>query len=95
MSALTEAPIKQLRHGGRTARYQAPSILSFSSDITALPGRLQRAIREQQAGAEILIAWILLAIVLLFSIVYAVAPKAFPETSLTRPSPQASLGTTT
>ena len=69
MSALTEAPIKQLRHGGRTARYQTPSILSFSRDITALPARLQRAIREQQAGAEILIAWILLAIVLLFSIV--------------------------
>jgi hypothetical protein len=37
-------------------------------DITALPARLQRAIRKQQADAEILIAWILLAIVLLFSL---------------------------
>jgi hypothetical protein len=41
-------------------------MLNFSSDITALPARLQLAIREQQADAEILIAWIQLAIVLLF-----------------------------
>jgi adenylate cyclase len=62
-------------------------MLSFSSDITALPARLQRAIREQQADAEILIAWIQLAIVLLFSVVYAAAPKAFPETSWFEPVP--------
>jgi class 3 adenylate cyclase len=87
MSALTEAPVEQHRHGGRTARYQIPSTLSFSSDITALPARLRWAIREQQADAEILIAWIQLAIVLLFSVLYAAAPKAFPETSWFEPVP--------
>lgn len=61
--------------------------LSFSSDITALPARLRWAIREQQADAEILIAWIQLAIVLLFSVLYAAAPKAFPETSWFEPVP--------
>jgi adenylate cyclase len=62
-------------------------MLNFSSDITALPARLQLAIREQQADAEILIAWIQLAIVLLFSVVYAAAPKAFPEMSRFEPVP--------
>jgi class 3 adenylate cyclase len=62
-------------------------MLSFSSDITALPARLRWAIREQQADAEILIAWIQLAIVLLFSVLYAAAPKAFPETSWFEPVP--------
>jgi class 3 adenylate cyclase len=48
---------------------------------------LRWAIREQQADAEILIAWIQLAIVLLFSVLYAAAPKAFPETSWFEPVP--------
>jgi adenylate cyclase len=48
---------------------------------------LRWTIREQQADAEILIAWIQLAIVLLFSVVYAAAPKAFPETSWFEPVP--------
>jgi hypothetical protein len=56
-------------------------MLNFSSDIAALPERLRLAIREQQADAEILIAWVQLAIVLLLSLVYAAAPKAFPEMS--------------
>jgi len=56
-------------------------MLSFSSDITALPARLHGAIREQQATAEILIAWIQLALVLLFSVVCAAAPKALAEMS--------------
>jgi adenylate cyclase len=62
-------------------------MLGFSSDITALPSRLQRAISEQQANAEILIAWIQLAIVLFFSVVYAAAPKAFPEMTRFEPVP--------
>ena len=62
-------------------------MLSFSSDIAALPERLRLAIREQQADAEILIAWVQLAIVLLFSLVYAAAPKAFPEMSRFEPVP--------
>ena len=62
-------------------------MLSFSSDLTALPARLQRAIREQQADAEILIAWVQLAIVLLFAVVYAAAPKAFPEMIRFEPVP--------
>jgi hypothetical protein len=37
-------------------------MLNFSSDVTALPGRLQNAVREQQEAAEILIASIQLAI---------------------------------
>ena len=51
-------------------------MLSFSSEIMALPARLQGAIREQQAEAEILIAGLQLAIVLRFSVVYAEAPKS-------------------
>jgi adenylate cyclase len=62
-------------------------MLYFSSDIAALPERLRLAIREQQADAEILIAWVQLAIVLLFSLVYAAAPKAFPEMSRFEPVP--------
>jgi hypothetical protein len=62
-------------------------MLNFSSDIAALPERLRLAIREQQADAEILIAWVQLAIVLLFSLVYAAAPKAFPEMSRFEPVP--------
>jgi adenylate cyclase len=62
-------------------------MLNLSSDIATLPARLQLAIREQQAQAEILIAWIQLAIVLLFSFVYAAAPKAFPEMSRFEPVP--------
>jgi hypothetical protein len=33
-------------------------MLSFSSDIAALPERLRLAIRVHQADAEILIAWV-------------------------------------
>jgi adenylate cyclase len=62
-------------------------MLNFSSDTAALPERLQRVIREQQADAEILIAWVQLAIVLLFSLVYSAAPKAFPEMSRFEPVP--------
>jgi signal transduction histidine kinase len=62
-------------------------MLGFSGDITALPARVQHAIREQQADAEILIAWIQLAIVVLFSVVYAAAPKAFPEEIRFEPVP--------
>jgi adenylate cyclase len=62
-------------------------MLNFSSDIAALPERLRLAIREQQADAEILIAWVQLAIVLLFSLVYAAAPKAFLEMSRFEPVP--------
>src|SRR5438270_9336084 len=62
-------------------------MLNFSSDIAALPERLRLAIREQQADAELLIAWIQLAIVLLFFVSYAVAPKAYPEMSRFEPVP--------
>ena len=62
-------------------------MLSFLSDIAALPERLRLAISEQQADAELLIAWVQLAIVLLFSLVYAAAPKAFPEMSRFEPVP--------
>jgi hypothetical protein len=62
-------------------------MLNFSSDIAELPERLRLAIREQQADAEILIAWVQLVIVLLFSLVYAAAPKAFPEMSRLEPVP--------
>jgi hypothetical protein len=50
-------------------------------------GAARLAIREQQADAEILITWVQLATVLLFSLVYAAAPKAFPEMSRFEPVP--------
>ena len=41
-----------------------------------LPERTRRAIAEQQSQAEILIAWIQLAIVAGFALVYVAAPQA-------------------
>ena len=48
---------------------------------------VRHAIDEEQRRAEILIAWIQLAIVLVFASVYAVAPKAFPSTAPFTPVP--------
>ena len=62
-------------------------MLNFSSDIAALPDRLRLASREQQADAEILIAGVRLAIVLLYWLVYAAAPKAYPQMSRFEPVP--------
>jgi adenylate cyclase len=56
-------------------------------DERQLPLRVRHAIDEEQCRAEILIARIQLAIVLVFAAVYAVAPKAFPDTARFMPVP--------
>ena len=52
-----------------------------------LPLRVRQSIDEEQCRAEILIARVQLAIVLVFGVVYAAAPKAFPDTARFMPVP--------
>jgi adenylate cyclase len=42
-----------------------------------VPERVRTAIRDQQDASEILIGWVQLAVVLIFAILYTVAPKTF------------------
>ena len=44
--------------------------------LEQLPERTRLAIREDQAQAEILIAWVQLAVVTAFGLVYGLAPQA-------------------
>jgi adenylate cyclase len=44
--------------------------------LEQLPERTRRAIRADQAQAEILIAWVQLAIVVAFALLYGLAPQA-------------------
>ncbi len=52
-----------------------------------LPERVSRAIESQQADSEILIAWMQFAVVCVFAILYAVAPKGFSEEVAFAPVP--------
>ena len=52
-----------------------------------LPGRLRDAIRRQQASSEIVIGWIQLAIVVTFSILYALSPKPYTAEPVFAPEP--------
>lgn len=56
-------------------------------DERQLPLRVLEAIDAEQCRAEILIARIQLAIVLVFAAVYSFAPKAFPDTARFMPVP--------
>jgi len=58
--------------------YMNPSRTFFRSGnaLEQLPDRTRQAIREDQAQAEILIAWVQLAIVAAFAFVYEAAPMA-------------------
>lgn len=53
-----------------------PAIFRSRRALDALPERTRQAIREDQAQAEILIAWVQLAIVAGFASVYTAAPMA-------------------
>src|SRR5579883_968122 len=44
--------------------------------LDQLPERTRQAIREDQAQAEVLIAWVQLAIVTAFALLYGLAPQA-------------------
>ena len=44
-----------------------------------LPGRVESAIGEEQANAEILVSLLQLLAVATFAILYYLAPKAFPD----------------
>jgi len=52
------------------------NLLRSGRVLDALPERTRQAIREDQAQAEILIAWVQLAIVVAFALVYGLAPQA-------------------
>src|SRR5260370_34033475 len=48
----------------------------FGGALEQLPERTRQAIRADQAQAEILIAWVQLAIVVAFALLYGLAPQA-------------------
>ena len=51
----------------------------FGQSVEAdVPERVRTAIRDQQDASEILIGWVQLTVVLIFAILYTVAPKTFP-----------------
>ena len=47
--------------------------------ITDIPARIQQKINQQQLASERIIGWAQLSIVVAFSVLYALSPKAFPE----------------
>ena len=55
---------------------RTPSLLRSGRVLEQLPERTRQAIREDQAQAEILIAWVQLAIVVAFALLYGLAPQA-------------------
>ena len=52
-----------------------------------LPVRVRDAIRRQQASSEIVVGWIQLAIVVTFSILYALSPKPYTAEPVLAPEP--------
>ena len=53
-----------------------PSLFRSGGVLAQLPERTRQAIRDDQAQAEILIAWVQLAIVTAFALLYGLAPQA-------------------
>ena len=53
----------------------------------ALPQRLRSSIRDQQERSEVLISIIQLAIVSIFGLLYAIAPKTFSQDAEFAPVP--------
>jgi len=54
----------------------SPTLFRSGRVLDQLPERTRQAIREDQAQAEVLIAWVQLAIVVAFALVYGLAPQA-------------------
>ncbi len=54
-----------------------------------MPPRLREAIRIQQDSSEVLIGWIQLGVVIVFSVLYTLAPKTFGEDAEFAPVPWA------
>ncbi|UUX47963.1 adenylate/guanylate cyclase domain-containing protein [Nisaea acidiphila] len=52
-----------------------------------LPGRVEAAIREQEAQNEVLIGWVQLTVVSIWAILYGLSPKTFAETARFEPIP--------
>ncbi len=61
--------------------------LSFGADESALPERVQSAIRAQQDRSEVLIGWFKLVVLLSIAILYFGAPKTFSEDAPFAPVP--------
>ncbi|MGE0853221.1 MAG: adenylate/guanylate cyclase domain-containing protein [Hyphomicrobiaceae bacterium] len=53
----------------------------------ALSERVRRRIEEQQTASEIIIGWIQAGAIVLFAVVYAISPKAFPPGTRFEPVP--------
>ena len=52
-----------------------------------LPGRVRDAIRRQQDSSEVVVGWIQLAIVVTFSVLYALSPKPYTAEPVFAPEP--------
>ena len=61
--------------------------LPVSRETPPLPGRVREAIRRQQASSEVVVGWIQLAIVVTFSILYALSPKPYSAEPVFAPEP--------
>ncbi len=57
------------------------------SQLQPLPKRVQRAIENQHISSEILLAWVQLAVVILFATFYIIAPKTFSPDAELKPVP--------
>ena len=61
--------------------------LPVSRETPPLPGRVREAIRRQQASSEVVVGWVQLAIVVTFSILYALSPKPYSAEPAFAPEP--------
>ncbi|MCW8884904.1 MAG: adenylate/guanylate cyclase domain-containing protein [Motiliproteus sp.] len=62
-------------------------IARFSERHAMLPERVLQKIDSHQAKSEQLIGWVQLAVVVIFSVLYALSPKTFPEDVAFTPVP--------
>src|SRR5262245_43724312 len=62
------------------------TLFGQSANMT-LPVYVQQSIKQQQDASEKLISWVLLFVILIFSILYFVSPKTFPSTTQFAPVP--------
>lgn len=67
-------------------------LLSVTQGYERLPRRVREAISREQEASEILIGWVQLGVVLIFAVLYAVAPKTFTEDAAFAPVPWALAG---
>lgn len=70
-----------------TAMSYLKSLLFYSDDTANLPPRVREAVAAQQDQSERLIGWVQLSLVLIFALLYTIAPKTHMDTFFTSPVP--------